>query len=94
MASRFLHENGILKWLQDDFPEALTSSEGQRVLEKRADEIILTLDGYFTPSYMQVSENAKYLKGDLEQIRKAYEQKNYREMGKALEEFKLAVEWM
>jgi len=94
MLSKFLHESGIRKWLEDDFPPVFTSQEGQRVLGRRAGEIINALDGYFALDYMKISENAKYLKPDLENIKKAYQSEDYKAMGEALEGFKLAVEWM
>ncbi len=91
---RFLHECGIKEWLEEDFPSVFTSQEGQRILGRRADEIIDALDGYFTLDYMMISENAQYLKQDIEAIKAAYEKKDYKAMGEALEVFKTAVEWI
>ncbi len=90
---RFLHESHFLNWFDEDFP-SFTTQEGLQALEERADEIIAEINNYFHPDYMKISENARYLKPWLDDIKTAYNKRDYEIMGIQLERFKLAIEWM
>jgi len=89
----FTHELQFLRWFDQDFPNFMTD-EGARVLLERKDEIISALKNYFTEDFMKHSENAQYLGKDLNKIFKSYQNKNYKKMAEALEDFKLAIEFM
>lgn len=90
---QFTHETHFLEWLDRDFPR-FTTEEGMKILIERKDEIISSLRGYFTEEYKRKSENAKYLRGDLDRIFDFYRDKDYKKMAEALEDFKLAIEFM
>jgi hypothetical protein len=89
----FTHELQILRWFDYDFPNFMTE-EGMIILLKRKDEIILALRNYFTEDFMKTSKNAEYLKKDLNRIFESHQNKNYKKMAEALEDFKLALEFM
>ena len=87
MTSRFMHSIGIRDWLLADFPEVLTSQEGQRILRRRAEEVVREFNEYFNPEFCKISGNAKYLEPDLKEIREAYAKRDYLQLGEALEGF-------
>lgn len=87
------HEFQFYKWFEKEFPNFI-SDEGQKVLKDRADEIMRTIDNYFTPDFMERSVNAQYLREDVENVRKAYAMKDFKELGRALELFKTGCQWV
>jgi len=89
----FKHELDFLRWFDHDFPNFMTE-EGMSVLLERKDEIILALKNFFTEDFMKNSKNAEYLEKDLNKIFSFYKNKEYTKMAAALEDFKLALEFM
>lgn len=87
------HECYFPNWFEKEFP-SFTSEEGQKVLEERAEEIVKKINNYFTPNFMLKSENAKYLRADLVKIKYFYMNGDYKNLGKALNDFKTAIEHM
>lgn len=93
MKSRFTHEYQFYEWLSQDFPSFRTK-EGKEILKLRVDDIMIEIDNYFYPEYMERSANAKYLKEDIEAVRKAYKEDNLDELCLALELFKSGCQYI
>ena len=93
MTREITHEHQFYEWFEEEFP-SFVSPEGRQVLEQRADEIVKTIDKYFTPSFMSRSSHADYFIDDLERVREAHREGDLDKLCEALDVFKASCKWL
>ena len=94
MTKEIDHEYQFYTWFNEEYAPSFTSKEGLANLEEHKEEIMGSIDAYFTPRMFDISDNCKYLQNDVIQVREAYKSGDLASLANALDDFKSSCQWV